>query len=145
MKQIQNASTFQNCQEFCCTNKIVPKFASGLLILKGFHLSLDFKDDKIRLTGFYSVFNLFLVSYAQQKCVICLEFRFWKYHSHELFKSLYRTWRTKSLSCLFYQNFNVQTFLKYHNPILLMLILTYDNFWNFPLINFCWHRIRNLG
>ena len=26
MKQIQNASTFQNCQEFCCTNKIVPKF-----------------------------------------------------------------------------------------------------------------------
>ena len=76
--------------------------ASGLLILKGFHLSLDFKDDKIRLTGFYSVFNLFLVSYAQQKCVICLEFRFWKYHSHELFKSLYRTWRTKSLSCLFF-------------------------------------------
>ena len=26
MKQIQNAATFQNCQEFCCTNKIVPKF-----------------------------------------------------------------------------------------------------------------------
>ena len=56
-------------QKFC-------HFASGLLILKGFHLSLDFKDDKIRLTGFYSVFNLFLVSYAQQKCVICLGFRF---------------------------------------------------------------------